>query len=319
MADNPIFFGRRYRLTIQPPDDAAITYETSESGGAMDIQFETTYARGQTAREGTVSILGLGTNTINKFLRLAGETRGKAMSELAWVKLEAGYYSSAGMVEVLNGFAWYASVTAPPQMWLTLKVSEYNPMGGMAIDIPSQTSPMDLQTLVETILGYFEEAEGVLFELEDKTQDQILSTEKAKQVTISGKLTLGDVIAKLNSEASDSISFILRSRGDEPDTRILEAHDKESNKSSEEDPVEVDSSSGLLAVSGINAVQGNVTTFIDGRVGDELSKLTLTSELNPQANGTYLIVRKQYKGQYMGKEWYTTYYCTERENEEAEE
>ena len=129
MAGSSKYFGRKYRLVLDLPDDKKYTFETKPGLPAMDIKFDVTYARGQTAREGTVSILGLGRKLINKFISLSGETRGLAMSKLVRVKLEAGYFSDTGMVEIFDGFAWYASVTAPPQMWLNIKVSEYNPLG----------------------------------------------------------------------------------------------------------------------------------------------------------------------------------------------
>ena len=170
------YFGRKYRLTLAPPEGRSYTFVTTAGAPAMDIKFDVTYARGQTAREGSVSVLGLGTKLINRFISLAGETRGQAMSELVRVKLEAGYFTAAGMVEIFDGFAWYATVTAPPQRWLNIKVSEYNPLGATAVDLGS-CEGKTIRQVVESILDKFSEAEEENFELQDKTGEDVLDEE----------------------------------------------------------------------------------------------------------------------------------------------
>lgn len=314
MAGEPIYFGRRYRLTIHPPGGDETVFETEAGEPAMDIKFDVTYAKGQTAREGTVSILGLGFKTIHAFLTLAGETRGMAMSKLVRVKLEAGYFSQAGMVEVLNGFAWYATVTSPPQMWLTLRVSEYNPLGGRAITIPSHNEPKNLSILCNSIATQFsdeETAEGLPIVFVDKTEHHVFGNEQSKRMIFPEKVTLKDTIEILNRDASDKVVFTMRTNGTNGE-RVIEAHDKSPEKAVDVEDVIVDKDNGLLSVTGIDAVNGCITTFIDGRYPDELTHLQLTSELNQIANGRYYIVKKQYVGHFMGQEWYTRYFCSAR-------
>ena len=315
MAGSPKFFGRKYKLTLDIPGVKKLVFEVEDGKPAMDIKFDVTYARGQVAREGTVSVLGLSLDTMHSFLDLAGMTRGKAMSELVRVKLEAGYFSSAGMVEILNGFAWYATVTSPPTMWLNIKVSEYNPMGGRKVAV-SYTEPMRLEDAVNHIMSQFEEVEGgITFSVEDRTEDELLSKDdKVKLSFPTSEITLSEAIQELNRQCSDEIQFILKTSENDDDCRTLLAVDKNIRKSTPGD-VEVDGENGLLSVTGIDAVNGCITTFIDGTVEDEMSHLVLTSALNPQANGRYYIVKKQFIGHYMGQEWYARYFCSAREGD----
>ena len=58
-------------------------------------------------------------------------------------------------------------------------------------------------------------------------------------------------------------------------------------------------------------MNGDITTFLSN-TDPNLTFMTLTSQLNPQANGKYQIVKKQYVGHYAGQEWYVKYHCTAR-------
>ena len=312
---NVKFFGRKYKLSIKFAD-GMYTFETPMGSPAMDIKFDCTYAKGQTAREGIVSILGLSREHINQITKLSGMTRGKAMSELVRLKLEAGYFTDAGMVEILNGFVWYGTVTAPPNMWLTMKVSEYNPMGGKKIqnDFPKEALPV--KEAVGQILGLFSKAEGYKFELVDKTQDKLLLGGKLPSVVLDlpSEISLSDAIVELNRQCSHDVQFLLRTRGESIDskTRHLLVLDKAGDKVTPVGDAEVDGDNGLLSVTGIDAVNGCVTTFLDGRIDDELSHLKLSSKLNPHSSGRYYIIKKQFVGHYLGQEWYARYFCSDR-------
>lgn len=315
MAGTPIYFGRKYRLSITPPGGGkAMEFVVEDGKPAMDIKFDVTYAVGQTAREGSVSILGLGFKTMHEILKLSAETRGKAMSKLCHLKLEAGYFTSAGMVEILNGFVWYATVSSPPQMWLTMKVSEYNPLGGRAVSLDSKEG-MTLKALCEYVAGQFSKAEGKSIKVVDKTHDKLLDKEKNKKINFGKDTTLKDAVAKLNSDASEKVCFVLRTTKEDKGIRAIEAHDKGGAQAYNK-TVEVDKDNGLLSVTGIDAVNGCITTFLDGRKQDELCYLKLTSRLNQMANGKYIIIKKQYVGHFMGQEWYVRYFCSAREKKE---
>jgi hypothetical protein len=318
MAGVPIYFGRRYRLSLHIPGQEPKVFEVQAGLPAMDIKFDVTYARGQTAREGTISILGLGYKTIHEFIALAGETRGYAMSRLIRVKLEAGYFTAAGMVEILNGFAWYATVTSPPQMWLNINVSEYNPLGARKVSL-GITEPMTMRNILEKVASRFTEVENdggesVAFAVVDKTQDLIVdnSQDLIGPIDFGGDVSLAEAIQILNQNLSDEVMVILRSRNIDK-TRVIECLDKNKRKAARGE-VRVDKDNGLLTVTGIDVVNGCVTTFLDGRWEDELSHLILQSELNKQANGRYYIIKKQYVGHFMGQEWYVRYSCSAREN-----
>lgn len=314
MASTPMFFGRKYRLTLTPPEGKALVFVVKEGMPAMDIKFDVTYARGQTAREGTISVLGLSLNTMHTFLELAGMTRGKAMSELVHVKLEVGYFTNGGrMLEVLNGFAWYATVTSPPQMWLNIKVSEYNPLGGRKVAI-SYSEPMQIESAVNHVISQFDEVEGKSFYVEDRTEEELLTSDFKPKLSFPNEVSLSEAIQELNRQCSDKVQFILKTTDDDDDCRTLLAVDKDVRKSTEGD-IYVDGNTGLLSVTGIDAVNGCITTFINAQVEDEMSHLNLTSVLNPQANGRYYIVKKQFIGHYMGQEWYARYFCSAREGD----
>lgn len=312
---NPLYFGRKYRLTIDIPDKGTSVYEVEPGKPAMDIKFDVTYARGQTAREGTLSILGLRYDTITEFIRLAAKDRGAAMKEFVHVRLEAGYFSAAGMVEVFDGFAYSATVTSPPQMWLNININEYNPRGGIDKIDMGDPGPMSLGALSRHMMALIGAAEGVTIEVIDKTEDGILDKIENIHLPPKSSFSLAQAINCLNQHGSDKVQFILRTHMADSDTRHLEAHDIDSGKQVRADPVIVNKDNGLLSVTGITAVDGRITTFIDGRWEDELSHLDLTSELNPHANGLYSILKKQYVGHYMGQEWYTIYTCSARQKE----
>ena len=324
MAGGSKYWGRYYKLTIRPPGGDTEVFETKQGYPAMDIKFDVTYARGQLAREGTVSILGLGYEKIHRFLSLAAMARGRAMAELATLSLEVGYFSSTGTVEVLNGFVWYGSVTSPPNMWLTLKVAEYNPLGGKTAQIVCDKET-PLAEFLDYVCDQFNEAEdgedspgGINFSWADMTEDYVVSSgEIMVTCQFNETISLNDCIRRLSKELSDKVQFTLRTHiGESADgTRIIEVLDIPANKVMD-GTVQVDSDHGLLSVSGIDCVSGCVTTFIDGRGADELCHLVLRSELNPQADGRYYIYKKQYVGHYLGQEWYTKYYCSGKEGQE---
>ena len=308
------YWWRYYKLTIIPPSGNKMTFETGNGKASMDIKFDVTYARGQVAREGTVSILGLGYDTIHDILELAALPRGGAMSKMSKLTLEAGYYSVAGAVEVLNGFIWYGTVTSPPEMWLNLKVSEVNLLSGKAIPI-TQDKEVPIAEFLYEVCTQFSEAEKVEFAYYDNTAGQTFEdSDEMVKFDSHGAITLHDLIQKLNKQLSHNYQFTLRTFASD-ETRIIEVFDKENYLVTDGDVV-VDKDHGLLSVTGIDCISGCVTTFIDGRMDDELCHLQLTSELNPHANGRYYIMRKQYVGHYLGPEWYVRYYCSAKEGQE---
>lgn len=311
------FFGRYYKLTITKPEGPSLEFEVEDGKPAMDIKFDVKYARGQTAREGTVSILGLSVDTMNSILMLAGMTRGKAMSQLIRVRLEVGYFTSAGTVEVINGFAWYATITSPPQMWLNIRISEVNPLGARTVTF-GNVSGKSIRQVVETVLARFVKEEGMEFRLEDATEDQIIDEEKDRSVQFTDAVSLSGALSVLNEKLDDKVWFLLKTRDNEKIRTVL-ALDKDADKVTPADDVQIDGDNGLLSVTGIDAINGCITTFIDGTVAEELTHLVLRSALNPQANGRYYIVRKEFVGHFMGQEWYTRYFCSAREGDaEAE-
>lgn len=293
-----------------------MTFEVEDGKPAMDIKFDVTYSRGQTAREGTVSILGLGHSTIHEFISLAARDRGKALSQRAQLRLQVGYFSNSSMVEILDGFIWYATVTSPPKMWLNLKVSEYDPMGDMEIKLQSnftnRTLPQILKALCADI-GDEDYGMGIPYTWEDKTEDEIIESDEEKvTLNVDEKMSLGDIMTLLNSKFANKASFILNTTNSDGCRRII-CLDKAQEKATRGE-IQVDKDHGLLSVTGIDAVSGCITTFIDGSCTDELSHLNLRSELNQQANGRYFIIKKQFVGHFMGQEWYTRYFCSARED-----
>lgn len=311
------YFGRAYRITLTKGNGGSSTvFQTEDGKPAMDIKFDVTYALGQTARFGSISILGLKYETISEFIKLATMERGAALSERMRVRLEVGYFSGGGKtVEVLNGFVYYATVASPPQMWLNLKISEYDPDGAKAIKVANVTSNVPMReflTQVTDAISSPDDGEGIECTWEDMTEDGVVdSDDEIKTIELNEKESLGGIINKLNS-CYDKAQFIIRNRREE-DILVIEAHDKDAKKRTK-GTVQVDANNGLLSVTGLDPVGGCVTTFIDGGATDELCRLNLTSKLNPQANGTYLIIKKQYVGHFMGQEWYTRYFCSARED-----
>ena len=242
--------------------------------------------------------------------------RGQAMSKLAKVKLMAGYLSAAGMVPIIDGYAWRASVTSPPNMWLNISVSECNVNGGPSIQ-PNIIGTLTLKQWAITLMNMFSTVEGVPISVVDRTKDSLLDKQDNENQVIklsftSEGVTLRQAITQLNRNASKDIFFILRSSGNGKSMN-LEAVDRSPYKAYDKTIV-VDKNHGLLSVSGLDAINGSITTFLDGSVDDNFSHLKLTSELNPQANGTYYITERHHIGHYQGAEWYTQYTCSAKKS-----
>ena len=308
------YFGRYYHLRFDVYG-TSLDLDSRRSDYPLDIKFDVSYARGQTAREGTLSVLGLHFEDIEVFLRLSAKARGAAMKEMVHVSLEAGYENGAGTVNVFDGFVWYATVTSPPTMWVNMKVSEVNPLGAKYIERPDDQEPKDLYLICEEMLAKFGKVEGVEFRIIDQTENQILKTEKSKKISYGGieTLSLSRWVSIMNSQASDEIRFLLNTEYSSNE-RILTAIDKKDFLGNNR-KIPVDKDHGLLTVTGIDCVNGCITTFID-KVSDKSgpAKLVLKSELNPETNGEYLILRKQHFGHYEGQEWYTRYTCSDKKS-----
>ena len=78
MASKNRYFGRKYRLHIDC-NGFSKDYNSDETDTPMDIKFDVSYANGQMAREGTVSVLGLNRETIQNILPLSADKRGEEM------------------------------------------------------------------------------------------------------------------------------------------------------------------------------------------------------------------------------------------------
>ena len=294
------YFGRYYRLRLSTGNGTLAEYYTEAGKPALDIKFDVSFCRNQHCRMGTVSILGLKWETMHTYLQLSAKPKGEALKDKLRVELAAGYFTSAGVTEIISGFAHYASITAPPQMWLNLKVAEYNPDGGKKCS-DTITGCKTIAALAKKVMGRFAQAEGVQFDFADHTQDHICTEDKSYSFTYDG--CLKEVIEKMSKELDDRVTFILKGA-------VLEAYDVPLEKACKGN-IEVDKDNGLLSVTGIDAVNGEITTFLANK-DPNLPFMTLKSELNPQANGKYQIVKKHFVGHYAGPEWYVRYHCTAR-------
>lgn len=298
MADTA-YFGRYYYLRLSNGDGTLAEYYTESGKPALDIKFNVSFCRNQHCRMGTVSILGLKWETMHTFLELSAQPKGVALSKMLRVELQAGYFTTAGVTEIITGFAHYAKISSPPNMWLDLQVAEYNPAGGKTYS--GSITANTLAAVAAHVIDVFSKAEGVDFDFSDNTQDKLCS--ESKQWTFNYEGTMKEVIESMSKNLNTKVQFILKGA-------VLEAYDKATEKAANGN-IDVDKDHGLLSVTGIDAVNGDVTTFLSN-TDPNLTFMTLTSQLNPQANGKYQIVKKQYVGHYAGQEWYVKYHCTAR-------
>lgn len=304
MASDQRFYGRYYTLKIGK--DAGDTFSTMDTFSPLDIKFKVNTAKVQKFREGEISILGLSHKRISKFLKLAALGRGRALKEMMPVSLEAGYGSKESVVQIINGYAHYGSVTPPPNMWLNLKVAEYNPFGGAEITLPANTanSTKKVREVVNEIIKRINEANGTNFpDLMDYTQGGICSIIKCKEIEAK-KVTINGAMDFMNNNLANDVTFTV-------DNGKIVAYDK-GDKVAAGNAQVIDKNHGLLSVSGVDAVNGCITTFLQDSSPNVMTKIKLTSELNPQANGEYVLLRKEYEGHYAGPEWYTRFYCSAR-------
>ena len=304
MASDQRFYGRYYNLKIGTDDSD--TFSSDETASPLDIKFKVNTAKVQKFREGEISILGLSHKRISKFLKLAALGRGRALKEMMPVSLMAGYGYKESLIQIINGYAHYGSVTPPPNMWLTLKVAEYSPFGGAEIEIPavSASATKSVSEVVNEIIGKINAANGTNFpDLMDYTQGGICSKIKCKEIEAK-RVTINGAIDFINSNLANDVTFTI-------DNGKFVAYDKGDKVAAGPAQV-IDKNHGLLSVSGVDAVNGCITTFLQDSSPNVMTKIQLKSELNPQANGEYVLLRKEYEGHYAGPEWYTRFYCSAR-------
>lgn len=313
--DSQKYFGRWYRLTLTKGEDSGDNgrkkkeevFEVSETTPAMDIKFKVNYARAQTAKNGTISILGLGLKTIQMYTQLAAMDKGKALKQALHVKLEAGYLKGEQFT-IFDGYATSATCGTPPELWLNIEVWEYNPYSNKQVEVSAMLKS-DKRTVADAanqIVKAINESEGTKLTFEDATEDNICKQLKVPELDkITGSTK--DVIAKMNEAIKGDVMFSLH------DQHIF-AYDKSDEKSPKEAPLVLSKDTGLLSVDGINPVNGCVTTFLK-KPTRKIARVTVKSELNPHASGTYVLIRVEHVGHFNGREWYTKFHCSGRVQE----
>lgn len=335
MATSYKYFGRYYHLVIEQDGKDGkkrelLNAETLPGKPALDIKFSTSYPRGAglNARQGEISVLGLSFETMTKITRLAALDKGRALSERIRVKLDAGYFSSAGWSNIFDGIIWNASLTSPPEMWLNMQVSEINPFGPKLLEEEDRkkgkegpfNSKKEYHSIVELmndVATFYGEKEGIDLKFKDKRQDKSIGKglKEFKAPTELNYCTLKEALTFLSGNLANNWMFLLtRASGGTSGkmARVIEGYAKDDNTQYDSRNIIVDADHGLLSVSGISVLGGEVTTFLN-KSSDAISHLKLTSKLNPHANGRYFILNTTHKGHYEGNEWYTTYNCTARE------
>lgn len=332
MATSYKYFGRYYHLVIEQDGKDGkkelLNAETLPGKPALDIKFSTSYPRGAglNARQGEISVLGLSFEKMTNITRLAALDKGRALSERIRVKLDAGYFSSAGRSSIFDGIIWNASLTSPPEMWLTMQVSEINPFGPKLLeeeDIKKgKRSPLkeryeSIVALMNDIALYYGEKEGIDLRFQDMRKDKSIGNglKGFHTPTELNSCTLKEALTFLSGNLASNWMFLLTRASDGTSgkmARVIEGYAKDDNTQYDSRNIIVDADHGLLSVSGISVLGGEVTTFLN-KSSDAISHLKLTSKLNPHANGRYFILNTTHKGHYEGNEWYTTYNCTARE------
>lgn len=296
------FFQRKYILNINGK-----TFQTyREQGDALDIKFDVTFARGAGGafRQGKVAILGLSDQTISEYLELAALGRGAATARKLRVDLFAGYENGGKkLIRIITGNAYNATITPPPEKWLTLDVFEVDPSGGETYPFTklNQGTPYKIGDLASELIGNFTAPNGKKYQFSDRTKKKV-GEQKVASFGSGAQYSLSNAIIAINQLSKDWVVIVNENQ--------LIAIDASENEAPDEQTV-VSADTGLLSVTGIDAKNATITTFLNEE-DPLLSKLVLKSELNKQANGNYLILKKQFKGHYHGNEWYTTYFCSGR-------
>lgn len=307
------YFGRYYHLTIGNPSSPILDVKTEAGKPAMDIKFDVTYARGQVVREGTISVLGLSMKTMQQILKLSAMARGDALSKAVRVKIDAGYSSAAGWINLLDGYVWTSTITSPPTMWLQMQVSEYHIAGGKSYAGADEVKGQSITKLCKSIAEIYSELEygnkrQIVFR--DKTTDNLCDKEKTCSVKLFGK-NLRDALVEMSKSLSDKVVFtLLRDSSEGEGVGVICAYDKDPQKAAK-GTILVDEDHGLLSVSGVSVTDATVTQFLTKNQND-LTYLQLVSKLNPQGNDKYIIMQIKHFGHFEGNEWYTQYTCTGR-------
>lgn len=291
---NEKFFGRTYKLTLTMPGGGSKVFIADSKNIGMDIKFSVSFAPSNGCREGEVSILGLSRKSMEDYIATASLTRGDAQKKMLKVKLEAGY-EKTGNVPIIDGYAYYATVSTPPEMWLSMNVSEQNPVCGERYAYPCK-EPTPLEEVVKGVLGNFK----IGFEFKG-TEKSILKN----KVTFPGDLMdLRGCMDRLKEMAA----WELLQAG-----QTVYGYDLGKKQKQKTEDFVADKAHGLLGVSGVSNVGVTVTTFLYDNNPFNIGHLVLNSEVYKGANGRYIITGKRYHGHFRGQEWYNTLTCTGKE------
>lgn len=285
-------FGRIYKLELSRGNGKLLTIDNSKSGDCYDIKFDVSLSHEAQVREGRVSILGLSRQSMENYLSLSSLNPGQARKKMVRCKLQAGYLDT-GMVDIIDGYAYYATISMPPRIWLDINVSEANVICGEKFQTPI-LKEKKISGIASTVLRKY----GDTFSFVGTNKDVLekksyfpgrLLDERCAIRTLN---TLGDW--SLVKEGNVVYGYNASPSGVDCNTSL-------GNPTINED-------AGLLGVSGISNFGCTVTTFLSAKVKG-LSRMTLQSSVNKQANGNYLVISKRYRGHYMGNEWHTVLEC----------
>lgn len=276
------FYKRTYSLTIT--DELS---GWSRTYTELDIKFQIKRAITQTAFQSTISILGLSVEDINRLTVTATSMFSDAMRMRKKVELSAGYNGDNTLI--YRGYIVSATVTSPPEMWLTMTAVNYYDVGDELGDhyIVKGTKLVD-------VIDYFA-----------NVMDMVPNTSKFSKgdLKINGFSTTGgksNIIRDLNALYNGWVVY--------EDLGNLIATDLKYNKmdDQEEEAVELDRNNGLLAISNVTFYGVQVTTFLQD-IPLFASRFRLTSELMPSANGIYRIKEREFIGHYRGNEWFSKF------------
>lgn len=302
---------RKYILTIDGK-----TFETPdpdekdpEKQYALDIRFDISFPSeaGGACRSGTIAILGLSEKMRNRFLELSTLSGDAAFAKQLSVDLAAGY-DDGRFVRVFSGYAYGATTSAPPDMWLNLQVQEFNASGGKVVKftkLAKKGVKYKIGKLAEELIGNFEDSNGNKIGFVDLTTGKKnVGSQTIASFGSGNGYNIKSAVIAINDMSKDW-TVVLRGNS-------LYAYPNEisfeSGKDSSADLTVVDNP---LSVTGINVKNATITVFLSEGCLHH-GRLKLVSKLNPQANGTYRVTNKRFIGHYQGNEWYTQYTCTDR-------
>ncbi|MCQ2299908.1 MAG: hypothetical protein MJZ81_07290 [Bacteroidales bacterium] len=274
---NSTYWSRSMHLKI---NGGGISVDTKN----IDMKFTVVYKNQADFAEINASVTGLKRTNVDAFAECTNQFYDAIVQKKIHVELSAGYEKDSFLI--FDGYVTQAGVSGPPQRTVTFSGMEIKP-GNLVESKFTVDNKASLQNCISEIDF---ESQGWKFQ----NLSHVNLSDKVGAQEFSGNFK--SKVRKLQSLAQWDLSF--------DRDGIVRASDRivDITKSS---GMKIDKDGGLLRVDFEQPNKANITTWmrrLDNIVGKSVD---FRSEIYPGATGKYRVLQATYKGDYLGRDWYS--------------